>query len=71
MKNKRNKEVFIAFRMTEEQVSELDAMLNRGETRSAGIRRILYNAWADMREAQECEGNLSMTIRQLVEKEIA
>ena len=53
--NKSNKTTLITFRMTEDQLSELDAMLNRGETRSAGIRRILYNAWADMREAQERE----------------
>jgi hypothetical protein len=49
----KNKTILITVRMDEEQVSLLDAMLNRGETRSAGIRRILYNAWADMREAQE------------------
>ena len=53
--NEQNKTILITFRMDEEQVSLLDAMLNRGETRSAGIRRILYNAWADMREAQEKE----------------
>jgi len=47
--------IVITSRITEQQASELDAMLNRGETRSAGIRRILYNAWADMREAQERE----------------
>ena len=53
--NKSNKTTLITFRLTEDQLSDLDAMLNRGETRSAGIRRILYNAWADMREAQERE----------------
>jgi len=53
--NKSNKTTLITFRLTEDQLSDLDAMLNRGETRSAGIRRILYNAWADMREAQEKE----------------
>ena len=52
---KSNKTILITLRMNEQQVSELDSMLNRGETRSAGIRRILYNAWADMREAQERE----------------
>lgn len=51
----KNKTTLIAIRMDADQLSELDSMLNRGETRSAGIRRILYNAWADMREAQECE----------------
>ena len=53
--NEQNKTILITVRMNEEQVSLLDAMLNRGETRTAGIRRILYNAWADMREAQEKE----------------
>jgi len=53
--NEQNKTILITFRMDEEQVSLLDSMLNRGETRSAGIRRILYNAWADMREEQERE----------------
>ena len=52
---KSNKEIRIAFRMTELQVSELDFIRQPGETRSATIRRLLSDAWADAMMARDKE----------------
>jgi len=43
----KNKTIYVALRMTELQVSELDYIRQPGETRSAAIRRLLSDAWAD------------------------
>ena len=44
---KHNYTELIALRMTELQVSELDYIREPGETRSAAIRRLISDAWAD------------------------
>ena len=43
----KNKTIYVALRMTELQVSELDYIRQPGETRSAAIRRIISDAWVD------------------------
>ena len=44
---KHNYTELIALRMTELQLSELDFIRQPGESRSAAIRRLLSDAWAD------------------------
>ena len=50
---KPNKEVRVTFRMTELQVSELDFIRQPGESRSAAIRRLISDAWADAMMARD------------------
>lgn len=49
---KQNKATLITVRMAEEQLSQLDAMLNRGETRSAFVRSLIDKAWAEHQASQ-------------------
>ena len=49
----KNKTIYVALRMTELQVSELDYIRQPGETRSAAIRRLLSDAWADAMMEQD------------------
>lgn len=51
----KNKTIYVAFRMNELQVSKLDTILQPGETRSAAIRRIITDAWADANIAFDAE----------------
>ena len=44
---KPNKEVRVTLRMTELQLSELDFIRQPGESRSAAIRRLVSDAYAD------------------------
>ena len=52
---KSNKEVRVTFRMTELQLSQLDYIRKPGETRSAAIRRLINEAWADAMMEQDKE----------------
>ena len=52
---KPNKTEFMALRMTELQLSELDFIRQPGETRSATIRRLISDAWADAMMEQDKE----------------
>ena len=52
---KHNYTELIALRMTELQVSELDYIRQPGESRSAAIRRLLSDAWADAMIEQDRE----------------
>jgi hypothetical protein len=45
----------VNFRMTELQASELDFIRQPGETRSAAIRRLVTDAWADAMMEQDKE----------------
>jgi len=38
----KNKTIYVALRMSEDQVHELDTIRQPGETRSAAIRRLLF-----------------------------
>ena len=51
----KNKTIYVALRMTELQVSELDYIRQPGESRSAAIRRLLSDAWADAMMEQDKE----------------
>lgn len=55
MKNKRNKTVLISFRLTEDELANLEYLRRRDETRSAAIRRIIYDAWYEAAKAQDAE----------------
>ena len=52
---KPNKTEFMALRMTELEKSQLDYIREPGETRSATIRRLISDAWADAMMAQDKE----------------
>ena len=52
---KSKKAVMVTVRMTELQVSELDYIRQPGESRSAAIRRLLSDAWADEMMARDKE----------------
>jgi len=45
----------VNFRMSELEVSELDYIRQPGETRSAAIRRLITDAWADAMMEQDKE----------------
>ena len=45
----------VNFRMSELEVSELDYIGQPGETRSAAIRRLITDAWADAMMEQDKE----------------
>ena len=50
---KHNYTELIALRMTELQLSELDFIRQPGESRSAAIRRLISDAWADAMMARD------------------
>ena len=52
---KHNYTELIALRMTELQASELDTIRKPNESRSAAIRRLLSDAWADEMMARDKE----------------
>lgn len=51
----KNKTICVALRMTELQASELDTIRKPNESRSAAIRRLLSDAWADEMMARDKE----------------
>ena len=51
----KNKTIYVALRMSELEVSELDTIRQPGETRSAAIRRLITDAWADAMMEQDKE----------------
>lgn len=60
----KNKSVYVALRMTELQVSELDFIRMPGETRSAAIRRLISDRWFDLnRRIDEEAGHPSISDR--------
>jgi len=60
----KNKTIYVALRMTELQVSELDYIRQPGETRSAAMRRLISDAWVDaMMEQDKSDGYPSISDR--------
>lgn len=55
MKNKRNKTVLISFRLTEDDLANLEYLRRRDEPRSMTLRRIIYDAWWEAAKAQDEE----------------
>ena len=51
----KDKSVMVTFRMTELQLSELDYIRQPKESRSAAIRRLISDAWADAMIEQDRE----------------
>lgn len=51
----KDKSVMVALRMTELQLSQLEYVQEPGETRSAAIRRLVSDAWADANIAFDAE----------------
>ena len=51
----KNKTIYVALRMTELQLSELDYIRQPGETRSAAMRRLISDAWVDAMMEQDKE----------------
>jgi hypothetical protein len=51
----KNKTIYVALRMTELQLSELDTIRQPEESRSATIRRLISDAWADAMMEQDKE----------------
>ena len=49
----KNKTIYVALRMNELEASQLDYIRQPGETRSAAIRRLLSDAWADAMMEQD------------------
>lgn len=61
---KSKKAVMVALRMTELEKSRLDYIRQPGETRSATIRRLISDAWADaMMEQDKNDGYPSISDR--------
>ena len=52
---KRNKGILVGTWMDEEQVRELDYIRQPDESRSAAIRRVISDAWADAMMEQDKE----------------
>ena len=52
---KPNKTILISFRLTEDDLANLEYLRRRDETRSAAIRRIIYDAWYEAAKAQDAE----------------
>jgi len=46
----KNKTIYVALRMNELEVSELDYIRKPGETRSGAIRRLIEQAWVHAQE---------------------
>jgi hypothetical protein len=51
----KNKTIYVALRMSEDQVRELDTIRKPGESRSGAIRRLVTDAWADAMMEQDKE----------------
>ena len=51
----KNKTIYVALRMNELEVSKLDYIRQPGETRSAAMRRLISDAWADAMMEQDKE----------------
>ena len=51
----KNKTIYVALRMDEDQVRELDTIRQPEESRGATIRRLITDAWADAMMAQDKE----------------
>lgn len=51
----KNKTIYVALRMNELEVSNLDTIRKPGESRSAAIRRLVTDAWADAMMEQDKE----------------
>lgn len=56
----KNKTIYVALRMNELQVSNLDFIRQPGETRSAAIRRLINEAWADANMAFDAENRFEV-----------
>ena len=60
----KNKTIYVALRMSELEVSQLDYIRKPGETRSAAIRRLISDAWVDaMMEQDKNDGYPSISDR--------
>jgi hypothetical protein len=60
----KNKTIYVAIRMNELEVSKLDYIRKPDESRSAAIRRIISDAWADaMMEQDKDNGYPSISDR--------
>ena len=60
----KNKTIYVALRMNELEASQLDYIRQPGETRSAAMRRLISDAWADaMMEQDKNDGYLYMSDR--------
>jgi hypothetical protein len=57
----KNKTIYVALRMNELEVSKLDYIRQPGETRSAAIRRLINEAWADANIAFDAENRFNVT----------
>ena len=57
----KNKTIYVALRMTELQVSELDYIRQPGESRSAAIRRLILDRWCDLNRIIEKENRFNVT----------
>ena len=55
----KNKTIYIALRMTELQLSQLEYVQEPGETRSACIRRLILDRWFDENMAFDAEQDSS------------
>jgi hypothetical protein len=51
----------VNFRMNELEVSKLDYIRQPGETRSAAIRRLISDAWADANMAFDADNRFNVT----------
>ena len=56
---KPNKTKFVAVRMTELQLSQLEYVQEPGETRSAAMRRLVNEKWCDQNMAFDAEQDSS------------
>ena len=52
---KPNKKILISFRLTEGDLENLEYLRWRDESRSATIRRLIYDAWWEAAKAQDEE----------------
>ena len=57
----KNKTIYVALRMTELQLSELDFIRQPGESRSAAIRRLILDRWCDLNRIIEKENRFNVT----------
>ena len=57
----KNKTIYVALRMTELDLTKLDYIRQNGETRSAAIRRLINEAWADANMAFDAENRFNVT----------
>lgn len=51
----KNKTILVGFRLTEDDLSNLEYLRRRDEPRSATIRRLIYDAWYEAAKAQDAE----------------